>query len=58
MRDKKSIPQKKPSSYKTKIQRVQDIYGKDGSSATLKEASDYFSKVGYKSFSELLKPSV
>lgn len=42
---------------KTKIQKLEEIYGKDTSVATLEETSAYLKSRGFKSLADLLMPS-
>ncbi|MBL8160206.1 hypothetical protein JNJ66_07175 [Candidatus Saccharibacteria bacterium] len=42
---------------KTKIQKVEQLYGKGKSTASLEDASKYFKSIGYESLANLLTPA-
>lgn len=42
---------------KTKIEKIQEIYGKDTATASLEETSAYLKKKGFPSLADLLAPS-
>lgn len=56
MKNKASTPIRKSVVKKTKIEIIQDIYGKDKTSATLGDTSKYLEEIGFKSLSDLLHP--
>lgn len=54
MNDAESQPK---AEKKSKIEKIEEIYGKDTASATLKETSEFLKKKGFPSLADLLVPS-
>jgi len=48
---------RRPEAKKTKIEKIEELYGKDSTPATLQETSEYLKSKGFGSLADLLVPS-